>query len=81
MHSQTGPWLVLVGPAGTGKSTLGRLVAERVGRAFVDLDAVAEGYYREVGWSIARLREHVGVVGRRAAEAAGNPWSPTTPAP
>ena len=34
--------LVLVGMPGSGKSTLGRLAAERLGRQFVDLDAEIE---------------------------------------
>jgi shikimate kinase len=42
----TGPTadaLVLVGLRGAGKSTVGRRVAERLGRPFVDLDCVVEG--------------------------------------
>lgn len=34
--------LVLVGMTGAGKSTVGRIVAERLGRRFVDLDAAIE---------------------------------------
>lgn len=37
-----GPHLVLVGLMGTGKSTVGRLVAERTRRPFVDLDEAVE---------------------------------------
>ncbi len=40
---------------------------------FVDLDAVADRYYPEVGWSVERLVERVGVVGRVAAE---REWEP-----
>ncbi|MGE9694625.1 MULTISPECIES: shikimate kinase [unclassified Streptomyces] len=42
----TGPRLVLVGPMGVGKSTVGHLVAERLGLAFRDTDediVTAEG--------------------------------------
>ncbi|WP_372351751.1 shikimate kinase [Streptomyces sp. KL116D] len=69
----SGPWMVLVGPAGAGKSVLGRAVAARTGRRFVDLDAVADPYYAQVGWSLDRLRERIAVVGRLAAEAE---WEP-----
>jgi hypothetical protein len=37
------------------------------------LDAIAEPYYREVGWSIARLRDRITAVGRLAAEVE---WEP-----
>ncbi|MFL6072056.1 MAG: shikimate kinase [Mycobacteriales bacterium] len=68
-----GPWMVLVGPAGTGKTTLGREVAAKTRRPFVDLDAVADPYYGEVSWSIDRLRERIAAVGRLAAE---TEWEP-----
>ncbi|WP_329431727.1 AAA family ATPase [Streptomyces sp. NBC_01280] len=60
--------MVLIGPAGTGKTTLGREIAGRAQRPFVDLDAAAEEYYAQVGWSIPRLRERIAAVGRLAAE-------------
>lgn len=67
------PVLVLLGPAATGKSTLGGLVAGLLGVAFVDLDAVADRYYPDVGWSVDRLVERIAVVGRVAAE---REWEP-----
>lgn len=67
------PKLVLVGPAGAGKSTLGRIVAARLGSPFVELDAIAHPYYQELGWSVARLRERAAEVGRWAAEV---DWEP-----
>jgi shikimate kinase len=39
---RTGPLLVLVGAAGSGKTTVGRLVAERLGVGFRDTDADVE---------------------------------------
>lgn len=38
MTQSTGTGLVLVGYRGTGKSTVGRLLAERTGRSFLDVD-------------------------------------------
>ncbi|MET7289930.1 shikimate kinase [Streptomyces sp. NPDC005573] len=67
------PWMVLVGPAGAGKTTLGQEVAARTERPFVDLDAVADRYYAQVGWSVDGLRERIAAVGRLAAEAE---WEP-----
>jgi shikimate kinase/3-dehydroquinate synthase len=39
---EMGPGIVLVGMPGSGKSTVGRLIAERLGRPFVDTDTVFE---------------------------------------
>jgi shikimate kinase len=41
--------LILIGPAGSGKSTVGRLLATALGRPFADLDEVGEAFYDEVG--------------------------------
>lgn len=38
----TGPVAVLIGPPGSGKSTVGSLVAEKLGVAFADTDALVE---------------------------------------
>lgn len=40
--------IVFIGPVCTGKTTLLRLVADRVGAEAVDLDEVANHYYEEV---------------------------------
>ncbi len=48
----TGPVLVLVGPPGAGKTTVGTLTAERLGVPFRDTDADIE---TEAGTSIADL--------------------------
>lgn len=65
--------VVLVGPAAAGKSTAGALLAATLGVPFVDLDAVGDAYYREVGWSIDRLVVRVRAAGRVAAE---REWEP-----
>lgn len=48
----TSPRLVLIGPPGAGKSTVGRLVAERLGVAFRDTDADVEAV---AGTSVAEV--------------------------
>jgi len=68
--------LVLVGLSGSGKTTVGRLVADRLGAPFVDLDRIVEA---RAGRSIARLFAEEGeaafrrletLVGAEALEAA-----------
>jgi shikimate kinase len=61
------PNLVLVGPMGAGKSSLGRRVAERLGLAFVDVDRVIE---ERAGAAIPLIFEHEGEAGFRAREQA-----------
>lgn len=53
----TGPWLVLIGPAGAGKSTLSARVAKMTGRNFVDIDLAGRPFYEEQGWPVARIYE------------------------
>ena len=65
--------MILVGPLAAGKSTLGALVAERLGHAFVDIDDIAWSYCAEVGWSLDRLLERDDAVGWAAAE---REWEP-----
>lgn len=65
--------LVLIGPAAAGKSTVGPLLATRLDVPFVDLDAVADPLYAEVGWSVERLVARIQEVGRVAAE---REWEP-----
>jgi 3-dehydroquinate synthase len=57
--------LVLVGFMGAGKSTVGRLLAERLGWSFVDVDARIE---REAGRSIPELFAQEGEAGFRERE-------------
>lgn len=59
------PNLVLVGPMGAGKSSLGRRLAAQLGLEFVDADRLLE---QEAGASIALIFEHEGEAGFRARE-------------
>lgn len=49
--------LVLVGLPGAGKSTVGRLVAEKLGRRFIDLDDMIEA---RAGRPVARIFSELG---------------------
>src|SRR3712207_5184404 len=48
--------IILIGPSHVGKSTVGKLLAARLERTFVDLARVAAQYYAELGhdWEAAR---------------------------
>lgn len=61
------PWrfIVLLGLPGAGKSTVGPLVAARLGGAFVDLDAVIVA---EAGMSVGEIFDREGEAGFRARE-------------
>jgi shikimate kinase len=64
---QSSPHLILVGLPGSGKSTVGRRVARRLGRLFVDFDSEIE---RREGKSVAQIFSEVGEPGFRALELA-----------
>ncbi len=57
--------IVITGFMGTGKSTVGEIVAERLGRQFVDMDAVIEA---RSGITIARIFAEQGETSFRAIE-------------
>lgn len=61
------PNLILVGPTGAGKTSIGKRVAERFGLVFVDAD---QAIVERTGASIATLFDHVGEVGFREREKA-----------
>lgn len=61
----TGPLVVLVGPMGVGKSTVGRLLAERLGVAHRDTD---DDLVTDQGKSVAELFGEHGEAGFRALE-------------
>lgn len=43
--------IILIGPFGVGKTTVGRLLAEKLGLPQVSLDNVCYDYYQEIGWN------------------------------
>lgn len=57
--------VALVGLMGTGKSTIGRLVAERTGARFVDVDHAIES---RTGRTVRQLWEHGGEAAYRSME-------------
>lgn len=61
----TGPSVVLVGPPGAGKTTVGRVVARRMGVAFTDVDALI---VQRAGKSIADVFTEDGEDAFRALE-------------
>lgn len=56
--SEPPPNIVLTGFMGTGKSTVGRLVAARLGRTFVDTDELIEARHGPVAEIFAEHGEH-----------------------
>jgi 3-dehydroquinate synthase len=62
----SGPNVVLTGFMGTGKTTVGRAVARRLGRPFVDMDAAIEA---QAGKSIPRIFAEDGEAAFRRIEA------------
>lgn len=49
--------IILIGPLGAGKSTIGRLLATRLGLPQCSVDDVRRGYYEEVGYDQALAAE------------------------
>lgn len=60
------PNLVLVGPMGAGKTSIGKRLAQRLGLAFVDADQRLE---EVTGAAVPLIFEHEGEAGFRAREA------------
>lgn len=58
--------LVLVGPMGAGKTSIGKRLAERFGLAFVDLDQALES---STGVRVSDIFQHEGEAGFREREA------------
>ncbi len=47
------PKLILIGPTGAGKSTLGLLLADRLNLPSISMDEIADPYYNECNFGIA----------------------------
>jgi adenylate kinase family enzyme len=45
--------IILIGPLGAGKTTVGQLLAEKLGLPFCSVDTVREEYYQKVGYDQA----------------------------
>jgi shikimate kinase len=65
VHVDSRPTLVIVGPPGAGKTTVGRVLARRLGVAFADVDAMIE---QRTGRAIADLFLEDGEDGFRTLE-------------
>ena len=50
--------VILIGPIGAGKSTLGRLVADALGLPQLSMDKVRFNYYREIGYDDSIAKQH-----------------------
>ncbi len=61
----TQPNIILTGFMGTGKTTLGRLLAEKIGYEFIDTDALIE---KQISQTIAELFEEQGEAAFRKLE-------------
>ena len=80
----SGPLVVLVGPMGVGKSTVGQLLAERLGVSYRDTDddivaeqgrTIAEIFVDE-GESVFRVIEKAAVCGGRSVSTTASwPWA------
>jgi shikimate kinase len=67
LSPQRNPNVFLIGYRGTGKTTVGRLLAERLGWTFLDLDEQVE---KRLGQSIRSIFEQHGEAGFRRMESA-----------
>lgn len=47
------PTIILIGPLGAGKTTVGQLLAEKLGLPFCSVDTAREEYYQKVGYDQA----------------------------
>ena len=58
--------IILIGPEGTGKSTIGKLLSQKLNLPQVSMDEIRWKYYREIGWKAdtqKQIREQEGFAG------------------
>ncbi|MEL6461471.1 MAG: shikimate kinase [Cyanobacteria bacterium J06636_27] len=58
--------IILIGPEGTGKSTIGKLLSQKLNLPQVSMDEIRWDYYKEIGWEAdtqRQIREQEGFAG------------------
>ncbi|MEO1763722.1 MAG: shikimate kinase, partial [Cyanobacteria bacterium J06629_18] len=58
--------IILIGPEGTGKSTIGKLLSHKLNLPQVSMDEIRWDYYKEIGWEAdtqRQIREQEGFAG------------------
>ena len=58
--------IILIGPIGTGKSTIGKLLSQKLNLSQVSMDEMRLEYYKEIGWDAdtqKQIREQQGFAG------------------
>jgi shikimate kinase len=55
--------IILIGPIGAGKTTIGELLSKKLNRRWVQVDEIRDGYYKEIGYdeSVAREKHKLGI--------------------
>lgn len=49
--------IILIGPGGAGKSTIGKLLADKLGMTWLELDDVRWAYYDEIGYDKEKAKQ------------------------
>ncbi|MEO1375623.1 MAG: shikimate kinase [Cyanobacteria bacterium J06635_10] len=58
--------IILIGPEGTGKSTIGKLLSKKLNLPQVSMDEIRWEYYKEIGWDAdtqKQIRDRLGFAG------------------
>lgn len=65
--------IILIGPQGAGKSTIGSLLSDRLGLPQCSMDTQRWGYYKEIGYDDAVAKKSVKLKELGASSNIGNP--------